>query len=439
MTPTSQFAQHPDLESLNAFVENALPAPERESVLAHLATCGRCRQIAYLAQSAAEEEATVEAAPQPVEPARNRFRHWLHGLRVDNRRVVILAGACTALAAFTFLLLPRHTVEPAPRQEARNTPVPSPASNAVQPQLKPVVPEHPTSAVAGAAATAHPSISAAPRSGIGRVGSIITPQTPMQAQHESLGSATGRSYESAGLPMPQPVPSTSTGSATETVEVSPAPSSLQPAPQPDLRQTISAAQIVPPDSRAAQKPVPAAAKSTLSRPAITSGQSFGKARGGIAATYSTNQAIAIPQAARSAAFHTRAVDVNDEFLAGKAMQTLLPNGFHPAATVAARQRVVAIDPSGALYFSQNAGVLWLPVTQQWTGRATNLGIFTAESNTGQPANAKTPAAVDQISPVAGNAQTRDTSAPKPLFELTTDQGARWFSEDGNTWKPRDKP
>lgn len=457
MTPTSQFAQHPGIESLNAFVENALPAPERESILAHLAACSRCRQITWLAQSAAEEETSREAASRPVEPARiepgkikpagNGFRQWLAGFKAGNRRLVVLA-VCTALAAFTFLLLPRYTVEPSlQQQEAKSAPAPdlssAPAPNIAQSQLKPTAPEHPRSVAMGSG-TAHPSLSAASRTGIGQNGSILAPQTPMQAQHESLGSVTGRSYESAALPAPQPIPSASIGSTTETVAVSPAPPSLRTAPQPELQQTISAAQIATPDSDAARKAVPAAAKSASSRAAVAGGPGFGRARGGIAATYGANRVVAIPQAARSATFYAHSASVNDDFLAGKAMQTVLPTGSHPAAAVAVRQRVLAMDPSGALYLSrnvpsQNAGILWLPVTQQWTGRATSLRIFTAQPDTAQPADGKTPAAVDQISPVAGSAPARDTGAPRPLFELTTDQGARWFSEDGNTWKQRDKP
>ncbi len=433
MTPTSQFAQHPDLESLNAFVENALPAPERESVLAHLAACSRCRQIAYLAQSAAEEETAVELTPQPVAPAKNRFRQWLAGFQPANRRLVILAAACASIAAFTIISLPRHTVAPAPQQEAKNTPAPnpssSPASNAVQPQLKPASPERSKSAVAGAAA-AHPSASAIPRSNIGQSSTLHPPRVSTLSRRESLGDVAGNAYISA----PPPVPSPSVGAATETVEVSPMPSSLQPAPSPELRQIISAAQIETENSNIASKPIPAAAKSAPAHPGVMGGQGFGNARGGIATAYGASHAIGAPQPSRPATLYTPAASANDELLAGKAMQTLLPTGSHPAATVATRQRVLAIDPSGALYLSRNAGTLWLPITQQWTGRATSLRLFAP-----QPADAKSSTGADKITPVTGNAPSSDATTPRPLFELTTDQGALWFSEDGNTWKPREKP
>ena len=57
MNSTPQLAPHPDAELIGAFIENALPAPERDQLMAHLATCAHCRQIVYLAQDAMPAEA----------------------------------------------------------------------------------------------------------------------------------------------------------------------------------------------------------------------------------------------------------------------------------------------------------------------------------------------------------------------------------------------
>ncbi len=54
MTATSQHGFHPDAESLSAFAEQALGERERAEVLAHLAVCGRCRQVVALAREAAD-------------------------------------------------------------------------------------------------------------------------------------------------------------------------------------------------------------------------------------------------------------------------------------------------------------------------------------------------------------------------------------------------
>ena len=41
----ARVAAHPDLDVLTAFVEQVLPAAERESVLEHLEKCGDCREV----------------------------------------------------------------------------------------------------------------------------------------------------------------------------------------------------------------------------------------------------------------------------------------------------------------------------------------------------------------------------------------------------------
>lgn len=68
MSGDAQFDLHPDAESLNAFAEHALVGDERERMVAHLAACGRCRDVVFLAQEGNVEPALVAApAPRPVE------------------------------------------------------------------------------------------------------------------------------------------------------------------------------------------------------------------------------------------------------------------------------------------------------------------------------------------------------------------------------------
>ena len=64
MSGDAQFDLHPDAESLNAFAEQALAGDERERMVAHLAACGRCRDVVFLAQEGNVEPALV-AAPAP--------------------------------------------------------------------------------------------------------------------------------------------------------------------------------------------------------------------------------------------------------------------------------------------------------------------------------------------------------------------------------------
>jgi hypothetical protein len=71
MSELLQSGQHPDADQLSAFIEQALPAHEREETLAHLAICLHCRSIVALSMPPADP------LPKPhPEPAR---RPWLSG------------------------------------------------------------------------------------------------------------------------------------------------------------------------------------------------------------------------------------------------------------------------------------------------------------------------------------------------------------------------
>ena len=98
MNQAIQSGNHPDAESLNAFVEQALTGTEREQVLAHMATCGRCRQVVYLAQEAAGVEGDLAARVVSDDrgrdraPSLKRQRNWLGGWRLAWIPVAALAG-----------------------------------------------------------------------------------------------------------------------------------------------------------------------------------------------------------------------------------------------------------------------------------------------------------------------------------------------------------
>ena len=58
---------HLDAEMLGAFSENALSPAEREHVMAHLANCGDCREVLFLAQpQAGETQISFSPSPRPA-------------------------------------------------------------------------------------------------------------------------------------------------------------------------------------------------------------------------------------------------------------------------------------------------------------------------------------------------------------------------------------
>jgi len=98
---TSQLDLHPDADSLNAFVEQALAMPEREQILAHLAACSRCRQVIFLAQQAAAE---AEApATQPTNQPTAWYWNW--------RLAWVPATALAAALALVITLHPWRTTQ----------------------------------------------------------------------------------------------------------------------------------------------------------------------------------------------------------------------------------------------------------------------------------------------------------------------------------------
>lgn len=58
-------APHPDAEALSAFAENALLPTERQTVIAHLASCADCREVLFLSAPQAAEVQQVVSVPRP--------------------------------------------------------------------------------------------------------------------------------------------------------------------------------------------------------------------------------------------------------------------------------------------------------------------------------------------------------------------------------------
>src|SRR6185369_12677147 len=100
----------------------------------------------------------------------------------------------------------------------------------------------------------------------------------------------------------------------------------------------------------------------------------------------------------------------------KAKRTLLPNGTAALSVTTAKGRTIALDPSGTMYMTEDAGKSWVSITSQWTGRA--VLVRTRE----------TLAQADAVTP-NNNA----------VFELVNDNIQTWVSSDGKIWVPQTVP
>jgi photosystem II stability/assembly factor-like uncharacterized protein len=100
----------------------------------------------------------------------------------------------------------------------------------------------------------------------------------------------------------------------------------------------------------------------------------------------------------------------------KAKRTLLPNGTAALSVAAAKGRTVALDPSGTMYLTEDAGKSWVLIASQWTGRA--VLIRTRETT------------------ARADAATLNNNA---VFELVNDNLQTWVSSDGKIWVPQIVP
>src|SRR5215467_10646826 len=124
---------HPDADTLTAFAEQLLPAPERQQVLTHLAACGDCREVLALSQvelPAAMTQPVLSPAPVPL---------WRKLFSPAFGVAGLVAGM--ALIAVLVLQMPHKSGQQS--QEAKVAPTPiSDQKSAAQPaSAAPVQPE----------------------------------------------------------------------------------------------------------------------------------------------------------------------------------------------------------------------------------------------------------------------------------------------------------
>ena len=142
MSAKTQFDLHPDAESLNAFAERALAEGERGQIAAHLANCGRCRQVVFLAQTAAtEEEQLASGSTGRSEKRRTSwFSNWWF--------VWAPAAALATVVSLAFYVHLRRA--PADQEMARATQATSPLGGP-QNEVEPPQPAERPLAASGAA------------------------------------------------------------------------------------------------------------------------------------------------------------------------------------------------------------------------------------------------------------------------------------------------
>jgi hypothetical protein len=393
MNSTPQLDFHPDAESLNAFVEQALGAAEREQVLSHLAECSRCRQVVYLAQAVAEVEIPAAGA---VSRATVENRPWF----ANWRWTWVPAAALAAVVALAVTFYPwasgfRPKQTPAAPETAKVVP---------ENELKAVAPTVQKQRNAETTQAAVPSVFLKPSARSARPTARRTLPAeagPLQSapstESEATGSFHGGSYASLSAP------GESAQGGAEVLAMGGQANAVlfkpQPAASPWPQQTLQ--------KRMAGAPARSAATTQVAQASL-------RAMGSPQAARTLNFAAAMSRSeAQLAAGNSLEVSMKRPMAPAPVLAGIggfkLPDGTMAVSAAVTLHQTLALDGTGALFLSEDAGLHWEPIVQQWTGRAVEVRTIRAASG---------------------------SAAPPVAFELMNEAGLIWVSADGKVWKTK---
>jgi hypothetical protein len=402
MNPTIQPGMHPDAESLTAFAEQVLPAAEREEILAHMSTCGRCREVVFLAQQAAEEdqpEPVAAAVDAPIKPRTSRF-NW--------RWAWIPAAACAGLIGVAVMQHSRRAetetatnVAPTDALGRAGSPKAETQKQTTQNEPKPAKPSKQSDVVAERE---------------------IVPQTLRRDEEKSLLDAKKPSDQKdvgvrATVPAIVFAPGVSGGS-THGMAARAKTSAIGGPLAADQfqQQNMANQQNMLQRSQNAQLD---AANKTVDEATVRQSESE-------TVSVQAQPVIPTPRAVPAAPKQVNNNPITEEnnavSLAGvtklsKKEKISLPDGLETLSVAnGGGDRTIALDTKGALFVSEDGGKHWKPVRTQWTGHA----VLVRSVNTAEKGNA-----------VGALGALKMSTMVK--FELVTDDLQTWLSADGNVW------
>lgn len=468
MNDILQPGMHPDADRLSTFVEGAASARERKVMLVHLAECGQCRRIVFLMKGEEESPAPAEEAP----------KRWTWGWLMPAG----LAGAALACGIVVVLYLHTHhapgeiAVNNAPVQApyAAKREAPAAAARAeIAPRAEMRGGEQARAGVAG--------------SGSGKTAGMAGAMAPVAPPRGNTDGTVVAGLKpenapppAAAPPAPAPIPATSEAQpkAAEAKNAV-APGFAAPQSLPALRivhdrgpddgtsqvsglvtdQTgaaVGGATVTLRDQTGKTRETTSGGDGSFNLAGVAPGQYELKvmAQGfeayqqamdlkprdmamldtrltlGAESQTVTVQANALEVQTDSNVVSTLSSEKVGEIetknrnfaaLSSVGMQTgmaELPSHKPAAMTVARDKLVLSLDNAGTLFASRDGGRKWKKVKPQWTGKVARI-----ESVKGETPDEKL------------KKKTAAKNAPG-VFQLTTENGAVWMSEDGTHWRAR---
>ncbi len=378
MTVDPRHDFHPNAESLSAFAESALGAQERREIVSHLAECGRCREIVFLAQEAAGEMemepqlVAAAAAPQLNTAAKPKvwFRSW--------RFAWVPAGVLVAMVTVAYVVHVR-------RLELISEFAKAEPGKALQDQLSAAKPS-------AAPVTQPRTVVAAPESAGKKVKGSELGGAPGEAAFPKAApsgvSDSQRLSESAAPAMPPLAAPPTPATAEQYVVVAPSA-----ADQKQLEQNTATMQM----DQLTAKPMPRAKTA-----GAVHGQAIG--RGLAVAAAPTPKSDANSKSSTSLVAGGQSM-ASGAFAAYEARPMELPSGLVAISTGVANERTVAVDAKGAVFVREGSDGQWEAVPKQWSGLAVTVRL-----------------------------QAEDGGAsPARVFEIVNDLGQVWVSTNGKIW------
>jgi len=425
MTATSHHGFHPDAESLSAFSEQALGERERALVLAHLAVCGRCREVVALASEAADAGEGIAAAPPRKAIAANAW--WKQWRLVWVPTAVVAAFAAASISVY--IERPdRHAANIKIAEQSPNPSATPPPAAAPTEQAKVEAPAaEPPAAAAPATPAAHP----AKRAHSGQEERVPAAAPPAVAEQMPSPSRTREpgtmNQAEAYREMRQPPHAEATPAPPELIAGSMSPAESQSNSSEGDEEKKQA------ERRRQAEVDRSQMRSLKARTAPFAGHGANVARPADATQTVTVAAAPSletqPAAPAEPAPMLGIKSSGDVTTPAEPIQ--LPSGLAAVSIASGRHFLLVIDEAGALFLSEDRGVTWERVTKQWMGRA--VAVRRQARDHGAPQADST---AQNGTTSGSSADTGDAPSLIEFFELSNDKNETWVSADGRTWTPK---
>jgi hypothetical protein len=341
MSEALQFGQHPDADQISAFVEQALPAHEREQMLGHLAVCQECRAIVALSLPEVEESAQPQRAVA-------RKPWWLGWTLTWPVAAAIIAGA--------FFIVHRYPAAGPNSADKQGTVARSEAAPALREQ--PIAP----------AAAPAPQRHNAPVPGSQGTGAGL-PVPPMAEREAPLPAPSvggpilaGRNLAAQRQPAAAPT-APSAGNAIAGAQIAAAPNR-------DLG--IGAAGVV---AGIRREGAPATQPEAAARQTVEAAAAMAPA---------ATESVAVSNAAapmETVHADTGSMKIDQVEMQEAQLKRPLPSRLQVLSITRQANRVVAIDTGHAVFASKDGGKHWQAIQAPWMGRAVRASLveFPADS------------------------------------------------------------